>query len=182
MPKLIKKYELEGVPSDSLYQLCKEIFEQMNVKIVEEKSELEGEKQKRIIAGTISSMWGWGGVRLLVKISQDTGKAIFEFEGFINQLFASPLTSKMEDFLGRLKNGLKARYDYNFQYESLPRFLAIKGFQYTKADIVTDILIVGAVFVLVFGELLGISGIIAVLIFLAVGVFGYYLGRKYLFR
>jgi len=179
MPKLIKKYELEGVPPESLYQLCKKIFERMNIKIIEEKSQFEEEKQKKIIVGAISSVWGWGGVRLLVKVYQDTGKSMLEFEGFINQLLVSPLTSKMENFLKQLQYGLRAHYGYNFQYESLPRFLPTKGFQYTKADIGTDILIVAAVLALVFAEVLGISTTIVVLIVL---VAGYYLGRKYLFR
>ncbi|PJE67699.1 hypothetical protein COU95_00945 [Candidatus Shapirobacteria bacterium CG10_big_fil_rev_8_21_14_0_10_40_9] len=133
----------------------------------------------KTIDGVAPSVWGWGGMKLGVKVYQTNNITSIELNGFIAQLGVSPLTGKMDDFLKRLHDKLATQYNYDFQYEKLTRFLPKYKLHFSKIDLTVLSLILVITFISTFANVFGgISK--AILIGPVLGI-GYYLGRKYLF-
>lgn len=178
MPNIVEKYDFVGLSADCLYKECLSVLQEMGVVDIQE-SNLTEDASMKIIDGVAPSIWGWGGIKLGVKIYQTNNTTSVELNGFIAQLGVSPLTSKMDDFLKRLHDKLLNQYSYTFQYEKLTSFLPKYKLHFSKIDITVLLLILVVTFVSTFANVFGGIGE-AILIGPVLGL-GYYLGKKYLF-
>lgn len=176
MPDIIEKYNFVGLSVDQLYNECLNVLKEMGVVEIKENNDASA----KTIFGVAPSIWGWGGMRLGVKICQSDNATSLELNGFIAQLGVSPLTGKMDDFLKRLHDKLLTRYNYDFQYEKLTRFLPKYKIQFSKIDLIIILIVTGITLITTFEtEFLGFNE--AIIIGPTIGL-GYLLGRKYLFR
>ncbi len=180
MPNIIKKYDFPGLPYQNIYQDCLDILKEMGVANIQELGSSDS-LESRTITGVAPSIWGWGGMKLEVKVysTNDTATSL-ELNGFIAQLGVSPLTAKMDEFLLKLHNRLSSKYNHDFQYEKLTRFLPNYKLNFSKTDLVIILLIVIVTFVTTFASVFGNFGE-GFFIGPVLGL-GYYLGRKFLFR
>ncbi len=178
MPNIVEKYDFVGLSSDCLYKECLNVLQEMGVVDIQE-SNLAEDASIKTIAGVAPNMWGWGGMKIGMKVYQTNTTTSVELNGFIAQLGVSPLTGKMDDFLKRLRDKLATQYNYDFQYEKLTRFLPKYKLHFSKIDLIALLLILVITFFSTFTNVFGgISE--AILIGPVLGI-GYYLGKKYLF-
>jgi len=121
MSAIEKTYGLKNIPSDSFYQDCLEIFKSLGAVQIEEKVSSNNVKE---INGIVPSIWGWGGVYMVVFLDDSqNGITSFTLKGNIEQLAMSPLTKLMDSFLAQLQTVLEEKYGQTFEYEKLTRFI-----------------------------------------------------------
>ncbi len=177
MPTITHTYDLKELPSDNIYTACLEVFKEVGAVNITQHNTPE----EQSIESVIPSTWGWGGLKLGIKMLNNTDNTTsFELSGFIAQLGTSPLTSKMDEFLNKLSLNLNHKYGTVFQYDKLTKFLPSYKIHFSKVDVIIILLVLAFTAVLTMVHVFGgiTEGILTVMVVLL----GYSLGKKYLFN
>jgi len=178
MPEIIQKYNITGVSYENLYAGCVTTLNGMGTENLKETTPTSTSKE---LSATVPSIWGWGGMKLSVKLITDRDGTALQLKGYIAQLSVSPLTKSMDKFLLNLQDLLKQRYNYNFEYERLTKFLPSYKLSINSKDKKAFVVIVLVTFcTTVVGVLFG-HGSEAFLGILVL-VFGYKFGKKYFYK
>jgi hypothetical protein len=100
MPEITGKIEYHRVEPSTLFGHCLEAFRKVGGEI-KEKEIISQNPFKGEISAFISSIWGWNGTRMRVRLTEEGAITRLEMTG-IAQLVTSPLKKKMEEFANEL--------------------------------------------------------------------------------
>lgn len=178
MPKIEKTLEV-GLKGIDVYKTSIESLKKIGGEITDQEIESETPFSGKISV-FISSMWGWGGMKLNIELKEKEGATTILFiGGYIAQLATGPLTKKMDMFLKSLSSILKEEFNYELEYtSSAPKFFSFPGFEWTRSDTLLMVAIFGITALLMILSL--VSGIADYKLSLLVIPITYYIGRKLL--
>lgn len=184
MPFIEQSYQIKNIPFDNIYQESLRVLNKMGSQDIKEIVVNPEVKELSVI---IPSMWGWGGMKIFIRIQQTSDDTILILKGYIAQMYTGPLTKQMDKFLQQLQIVFKEKYNYSFEYEKLTRFLPKYKLSINDMD---KKVFIGGIIVTFFIALLGLIPLSSEIIGLnwslvLIGIiilFGYKLGKKYLYR
>lgn len=120
MPSINQSYFFQNLTVADLYSVSIIALNNIGASIVQENAR---EQDKKEIHTRIPSMWGWGGMDMIVVLEKKGNGTSLTLSGYIAQLGVSPLTKKIDLFLENLQGTLKQQYNYTFEYKKLTRFM-----------------------------------------------------------
>ena len=178
MPNIKQSYQIKSISIDDVYLESLEILKKLGASDIKENNTNMGIKE---LTGTISSVWGWGGMNISVHLEQSSDDVLFVLNGYIAQMSTSPLTKQMDNFLQQLQSTLKEKHNCLFEYEKLTRFLPKYKMSINIKDKKVFITIAIVLFVtMLLGEFGGRG--VEILLTGIVVLMGYKLGKKYLYK
>ena len=177
MPEIIKHYEIQKpIDLEDLYSDTKDCLTNVGGEKLEEQANSPTAKSTEAF---ISSIWGWGGMKISTTLEDKGDHITLTLTGYIAQLATGPLTKNMDKFLAEFSAKLQEKYDYNFEYEKTSKF--ITGFSLTKTDNLAFVAIIVITFITtLIGAFLGkVAEAFVGLLFVGGA---YYFGKKYLYK
>ena len=178
MPEIIQSYSFDQLDPEGLYQDILNCLKEIGIQELQEKI-LEGGNFAKEVGGIVPSIWGWGGMKIDLKVYQENNITNVDLKGFIAQLSTTPLTKSIDQFLSILAGKLKNRLNYQFTYEPLTRFLPKFKLNFTSADKQIFIVIIVVAFITTLAGTLFGRGFELLATSTTLGL-GYYFGRKLL--
>ncbi len=180
MPFVEQSYQIKSIPFDNIYQESLQILKKMGPQEIKESIVNPEVKELSVI---IPSMWGWGGMKIFVRVNQMPDGIMLILKGYIAQMHTSPLTKQMDKFLQQLQIALKEKYNYSFEYEKLTRFFPKYKFTINSTDkkVFTSGIIITFFITLLglipfFSKTLGLN--VSLLLIGMIILFGYKLGKN----
>ncbi len=101
MPEITRNFEYRQVEPSRLFGQCLEAFGNIGGEI-KGRGIISQKPFKGEISAFISSIWGWGGMTMKVRLTEDGEITRLEMTGYIAQLITRPLKEKMEEYIKEL--------------------------------------------------------------------------------